>query len=196
MLTDNIKKFFSLNKKEIFILVLFIIIYLFTGLFSAIKIGKEFTLYDLQNFLLKNFLLEKTSFLMFILLNIFLYFLLLIVICILSKFRITLFIVILFIGYLAFLLGIDSYIIISSIGIIKGFVICILFYVPCQIFILLINNLFCLRLFEIYKYSKNIKCIEKNNKIKLLTNFCIVAVLLIIVEGISLLITTKFFVFL
>ena len=196
LLIDNLKRFFRLNKKEIFFLLVIIIVAFLTGLFCAIKTGKSFTILNLQNFILKNYLLSKNNFFIFLLQNYLISILLIFLIYFLSFFKLTLYLNLFLLGYLTFLLGIDVQIIISSLGLIKGIIISLVCYFPFKICNLFLNGILILKSFYSYKKICNIKKIYNDSKLKFLFFISLITIFIILMEGIFLFIATKFFVFL
>jgi len=196
LLIDNLKRFFKLNKKEVFFLLTIIILAFLTGLFCAIKTGKSFTMFNLQNFMLKNYLLNKTNFFIFLLQNYLFLILLIFLIYFLYFFKLKIYLNLLLISYLTFLLGVDVQIIISSIGLLKGLIISLVCYFPFQLCNLFLNGILILKSFNSYKKFCNIKKIYMDNKLNFFFLISLITLIVVLIEAIFLLIATKFFVFL
>ncbi len=194
---DNIKRFFSLNKKTALIVSSIILICLFTGFFCAVKTGNEFELSQIQNFLLRKYLSNNISVFVFLFLNILFLFLTLFLIFCLSFLRgISAFLVISFLIYISFQTGLDVCIILSCLGLIKGVIFTFLILLPFKFTTLFLLFLFSLRLIFFNKQlSKYGNCYVREHEFKILLFFFIIISILLIIQIVLIIALSKFFIF-
>ena len=194
---DNIKRFFSLNKKTVIIIFSVILICLFTGCFCTIKSGNEFELGEIQNFLLRKFFCNRISIFGFLFLNIlFLFFTLFLIFCFSFLRGFSTFIIISFLMYISFQTGVDACIIISCLGSIKGVIFAFLILLPFKIITLFLLFLFSTRLIFFNKQlSKYGNCYVRESEFKILLFFFIISSILLIIQIILLVTLSKFFIF-
>lgn len=152
---DNLKRFFKLNKTLVIIVCSLILLSFLTGFFCTIKLGQDFNLLNLQSFILKKLFTKKISFVGFFFLKSLVNILILTLIFFLSFFKVGQWFLILILGYLTYLLGIDSFILIKYLGFLKGAILFVICYIPCQFLIFSVLYVFLIKLISV---NKQISC--------------------------------------
>lgn len=139
---DSFKTFFRVNKILILIILTLIILSFFTGFFYVVKINCKFDVSNLQNILLKKFFLNEINFIsLFIFKSIF-FILIFMLLFFLSFFKFGWLISLLITFYSCFLLGIDCFILIKSIGLFKGIIFVCFSILPFELFFIFIKSIF------------------------------------------------------
>ena len=126
---DNIKRFFTLNKWLIlFIITLFFVGFL-TGVFCTLKTSVKIDISFLQFFSLRNLLELKWSHLGFTLVQIMLCAIFILILYVLSFFRVSRLIFTVIFIYLSYILGIDCCVILTCFSALKGFLYALLLFI-------------------------------------------------------------------
>lgn len=193
---DNLKRFFTLNKKLVWVIFLLALVGILTGVFCSLKVTSLYTLTMLRDMALKQFFLKKVGGVGYILLKILSVVALLFVIYFLSFFKFGRFLFWLVMGLLAYFIGIDCVILIKVFGGIRGTVFAFVCVVPFSVSVMFLLFVFGLKLgdFNRQMCAFGNSC-SKNQEFKLLLFFVLLISLVIILQGIFLAIFSKIFVF-
>ena len=193
---DNIKRFFTLNKKLVIWSIIIILLGFVTGVFCALKSNVNLDFCYLQDFLLKNLLCNKYSFIGFAILKTLLFCLFLIAIFFISFFKIGTLLLLGAIVYLSFLLGVDVVVIVCCCGLLKGLILSIFCLFICQVLLFFILLLFGHKMICLNKQLK----IYGNNLIhgcefQIFLFFLLLGFAIIVVQTFLIFLICKFFVF-
>lgn len=191
---DNLKRFFSNNKKSLIIIFVIFLLGLLTGIFCTIKANRPYDLTFLQSYTIKSFLIKK-SLVTFIFVKSVFVFLLLLAFYFMSHLKFGNVLMVLISSYFAFICGVDVTIIVIVLGLVKGLLIGII-YLICQTALIVLLLLFG---FNMSKYNKQM-CIYGNSSIKgqefkIFLFFFLIMFLIILVQGLLMALLCKFFVF-
>ena len=197
MFVDSLKRFFSLNKKTLLIIFSVLLICVFTGIFCTVKMGQDFELNCIQNFLLNKFFCKKISVVGFLFLNLLFLFVLLFITYILSfTSKVGFILISIFLLYISFQLGVDITIIFINLGIIKGAIFGYIICLPCQLISIFLFFVFSIKLISLNKQMCRFgNSFIKNNEIKIIFFFFIILSVLITIQSIMFFLLSKFFIF-
>ena len=192
---DNIKRFFTLNKWLIlFIITLFFVGFL-TGVLCALKTSIKIDISFLQLFALRNLLELKWSHLGFTLVQIMLCAIFVLILYVLSFFRVSRLIFTIIFIYLSYILGIDCCVILTCFSALKGFLYAVILFISgfAILFLLMIYS------YKISFFNRDYclfgNSFVKNKELEILLFFMLLVTIANILQGISFYILSKIFVF-
>lgn len=189
VISDNIKRFFSLNKALCFCLLTIISLGLITGIFCVIKSNNSITLQTMPFILLKNLLIEKRSFFVHFFLKLIVTTIIFIACFFLSFLKFGTYLTVAIFFYMGYLLGISVAIMYHCM---KFFLLLSVIVVPCEIFLLFLMGVCSFRFLkfnrQVYKYGN---CYIRGNEFKILMISLIVCSIIILLETILLAIIFK-----
>lgn len=192
---DNIKRFFTLNKWLIlFIITLFFVGFL-TGVLCALKTSIKIDISFLQLFALRNLLELKWSHLGFTLVQIMLCAIFVLILYVLSFFRVSRLILTIIFIYLSYILGIDCCVILTCFSTLKGFLYAVILFISgfAILFLLMIYS------YKISFFNRDYclfgNSFVKNKELEILLFFMLLVTIANILQGISFYILSKIFVF-
>lgn len=192
---DNIKRFFTLNKWLIlFIITLFFVGFL-TGVLCALKTSVKIDISFLQFFALRNLLELKWSHLGFTLVQIMLCAIFILILYVLSFFRVSRLIFTIIFIYLSYILGIDCCVILTCFSALKGFLYAVILFISgfAILFLLMIYS------YKISFFNRDYclfgNSFVKNKELEILLFFMLLVTIANILQGISFYILSKIFVF-
>ena len=192
---DNIKRFFTLNKWLIlFIITLFFVGFL-TGVLCALKTSIKIDISFLQLFALRNLLELKWSHLGFTLVQIMLCAIFVLILYVLSFFRVSRLIFTIIFIYLSYILGIDCCVILTCFSTLKGFLYAVILFISgfAILFLLMIYS------YKISFFNRDYclfgNSFVKNKELEILLFFMLLVTIANILQGISFYILSKIFVF-
>jgi len=195
-LSDGLRRFFFVNRRFVIFIVIIMLIGILTGIFCCAKTSITINIYYVQNFPLRLMILNKLSFIGFIFLSLLFYFFLLFLIYFLSFFKFGAFLIFCILAYLCYVFGVDLTVIFISFSSIKGIVIAIVGILPFYSVMFLIICAYSFRLICLNKRLSfcgnfNIKGFE----FKIMLSYFLILSIIIVLQGITLFILTKIFVF-
>ena len=192
---DNIKRFFTLNKWLIlFIITLFFVGFL-TGVFCTLKTSVKIDISFLQFFALRNLLELKWSHLGFTLVQIMLCAIFILILYVLSFFRVSRLIFTIIFIYLSYILGIDCCVILTCFSALKGCLYALLLFITgfAILFLLMIYS------YKISFFNRDYclfgNSFIRNKEFEILLFFMLLVTIANIVQSISFYILSKIFVF-
>lgn len=195
-LSNGVQRFFSLNKKVVFIVLSVMLICVLTGIFTSAKTCVHISVCLVQNVPLRLFLLNKLSLFGYIFLQLLFCFSLLFLVFFLSFFKIGSFFIFCILSYFCYALGVDLAIIFVSFSILKGIFVAVLGILPFKLFIFFLIFLYSIKLIRLNKSvgacgSSSVKAYEFKNML----SFFLVLSALIVLQSLVLFLITKIFVF-
>ena len=192
---DNIKRFFTLNKwLFLFIITLFFVGFL-TGVLCALKTSVKIDISFLQFFALRNLLELKWSHLGFTLVQIMLCVIFILILYVLSFFRVSRLIFTIIFIYLSYILGIDCCVILTCFSALKGLLYAVILFISgfAILFLLMIYS------YKISFFNRDYclfgNSFVKNKELEILLFFMLLVTIANILQGISFYILSKIFVF-
>jgi len=194
--SDNIKRFFSLNKGICIVICSLILLGFFTGFFVCLKMGQALKLSDLQSIILRNYFCKNIGFFGFLFFSLLCSLLLFFTLYILSYVKFLSFLIIGLIVFFTYRFGVDSCTLIVNLGGVKGSLIVIIGCIPCKLLTYFFYYMFAFKMIYFNKQlSRYGNCCIKNNEIKILFSFYLVVSLLILIQIILLFVLGKIFIF-
>ena len=194
--SDAIKRFFSLNKGLILLIVVVLTLGITTGIFCAVKSGETLTIDYIQGFVIRNFLDKRYSFLTYVFLRSIIFFVLLFLIYFLSYLRLGYVIFLVGAFYYGYRIGINVCVIISIYSLLKGVLVSILGYFILEVFIVSILLIYG---FRMLCYNRQMSlygnCIIKGYELKITLFFFLLIFFAVLLQAIIMSLIFKIFVF-
>lgn len=195
-LSDGLRRFFSLNRRFILFISIIMLIGMLTGIFCSAKTSIIININFVQNIPLRLIILNELSLIGFIFLSSVFIFILLFLIFFLSFFKFGAFFIFCILAYLCYVFGVDVTVVFISFGSLKGIFISIVGILPfysMMYFIIFIYS------FHLIGFNKQFSiCANgdiKRYEFRILLSYFFILFILIVLQGITLLILTKIFVF-
>lgn len=195
-LSDGLKRFFFVNRKFVLIILIVMLIGALTGVFCCAKSNITINIYYVQNIPLRLIILDKLSFIGFIFLSLLFDFILLFLIFFLSFFRFGSFFIFCILAYLCYCFGVDLSVVFISFGSIKGIVISLAGIFPFCSVIVFIFFVYSFKMISFNKQSSICGNFEtKRYEMRILFSYFLILSIIIFLQGITLFVLTKIFVF-